>query len=167
MQTSDFTTLFLEEIKRRIFEENFPRMRKCLSQLSEAEIWQRPNENSNSMGNLALHLCGNLRQWIVSGLGGAKDVRNRQQEFDERGPIALEIILDKIDAIEKDIAITLEKITLEDLLKVHSVQIYEENGISILVHAVEHFSYHVGQMTYFVKALKDMDMGYYAGEDLG
>ena len=161
-----FTTLFLQEIHRRIFDENFPRLKKCLGELTESEIWQRPNENSNSMGNIALHLCGNLRQWVVAGLGEQEDVRERQKEFDERGPLPVEQLLEKIETVAIDIAKVLEHVKAEDLVRDYTVQGFAENGISILVHVTEHFSYHVGQMTYFVKAIKDMDIGYYAGVQL-
>ena len=74
----------LNEFRRRIFEEGLPRLKKCLAELTEEETWQRPNGHSNSMGNLVLHLNGNVRQWIVSGLGGRPDERKRQQEFDSQ-----------------------------------------------------------------------------------
>ena len=161
-----FTTLFLQEIHRRIFDENFPRLKKCLGELTEEEIWERPNENSNSMGNIALHLCGNLRQWVIAGLGEQEDVRERQKEFNERGPLPVDQLLEKIETVVVDIAKVLENVKAEDLVRDYTVQGFSENGISILVHVTEHFSYHVGQMTYFVKAVKDMDMGYYAGVQL-
>ena len=62
----------------------FDRIRHCLGQLSDEQVWQRESEAMNSIGNLILHLCGNVRQWIVSGIGGAKDVRQRPNEFSER-----------------------------------------------------------------------------------
>jgi len=166
MQATDFRDSFMQEIHRRLFDECWPRLEKCLKQLTEGEIWQRPNENSNSMGNITLHLCGNMRQWVVAGLGKAVDTRQRQQEFDERGPLSTEVLLAKMQATMKEVKSVLEKVSTEDLLAMHSVQGFQESGIAILVHVVEHYSYHVGQMTYFVKAIKDMDMGYYAGLDL-
>lgn len=166
MQATDFTTPFMQEIHRRLFDESWPRLEKCLSQLTETEIWQRPNENSNSMGNITLHLCGNMRQWVVAGLGKATDTRQRQQEFDERGPLPTELLLDKMRITMEEVKSALEKVNTTDLLATHDVQGFQETGIAILIHVVEHYSYHVGQMTYFVKAIKDMDMGYYAGLDL-
>jgi len=161
-----FRDLLIAEVKRRLFDESMPRLRKCLEQLSEEEIWQRPNERSNSVGNLVLHLDGNIRQWIVSGLGGDTDTRQRQAEFDERGPISKTRLLDGLEATMKAVTQTLEQLRPEHLLEYRDVQTFRESGLSILVHAVEHFSYHVGQITYIVKARKDMDMGYYEGVDL-
>ena len=78
----------LRQWRSRLEEQFLPPLLDCLEQLSEDEIWWRPNEASNSAGNLVLHLCGNMRQWIISGLGGAKDIRERDKEFSERGPMA-------------------------------------------------------------------------------
>ncbi len=156
----------IAETKRRIIGESIPRIKKCLTALSEKEIWHRPNENSNSVGNLVLHLCGNVTQWIGSGLGRLPDLRTRDLEFEEKGAIPTATLINKLDQLIVLINEVLEKVTEEDLLKRHDVQVYKETGISILVHVVEHFSYHTGQITYFVKWRKDMDVGYY-GEDLG
>ncbi len=156
-----FKAVFLTEIRRRLFEESFPRLRQCLAELSEDEIWYKANDNSNAVGNLALHLCGNVRQWIVSGLGGETDNRQRDLEFLPDSRIPVKELLHLIDTTEKDAAEVLRHCTTSDLLKIRDVQIYKETGIAILIHVVEHFSYHVGQITYFVKYRRDIDMGYY------
>ena len=64
------------------------RIKHCLGQLTDEQIWQREAESMNSIGNLILHLCGNLRQWIVAGIGGEQDLRRRPNEFSERGAIS-------------------------------------------------------------------------------
>lgn len=158
--------LLLDETRRRLLDESIPRTRRCLGLLSDTELWHRPNANSNSAGNLILHLCGNARQWIVSALGGEPDQRRRQAEFDEQGPVPrehLEALLDRLDA---DLRRTLDALTPEQVLASHRVQVFEESGMAILIHVVEHFSYHTGQITYLTKALKDLDTGYYAGQPL-
>ena len=156
-----FCEALLEETRRRLFDESFPRLRQCLNTLTEQEIWTKPNANSNSVGNLSLHLCGNARQWIVSGLGGTVDNRLRQKEFDEKGPIATSQLIALINQLEHDIEEVLQKIKPSDLLNKRKVQTFEETGLSILVHVVEHFSYHTGQITYYVKLRKDIDTAYY------
>lgn len=163
---AQLTNLLIAETKRRLFDEGMERIKICLAALSEAEVWQRPNENSNSMGNLVLHLAGNVRQWVVAGLGGAADIRERQQEFDERGPIAKAALIKTLEESMALVETTLDRVKPIDLVNVHKVQGFDESGVSILVHVTEHFSYHVGQMTYFVKAIKDMDVGYYKDLDL-
>jgi uncharacterized damage-inducible protein DinB len=158
--------LLIKEAKFRLLEESIPRLHKCLNQLSIEEIWFRPNQNTVSIGNLVLHLCGNVRQWLISGLGGVSDNRERQQEFDASGPLPTEQLTDSLESLTKEIERVLEQLTTDDLLASRSIQGYKSSGVSILVHVVEHFSYHVGQVTILVKSRKDIDMGYYAGQDL-
>lgn len=153
----------IQEVKRRLLIESIPRTRQCLAQLSPAEIWHRPNGNSNSVGNLVLHLCGNARQWIIAGLGNRPDVRTRNQEFNEQGPLPTTQLLELLDQLEQDLIPVLDALLPTDLVADYEVQGFAETGLSVLVHVVEHFSYHVGQITYFVKAHKDIDTGYYAG----
>jgi len=160
------THALTEEVHRRLIGESLPRIEKCLTELTEEEIWYRPNEHSNSVGNLVLHLCGNVSQYVLSGLGGKPDLRQRQQEFDEKGPLPTQTLLDKLHAVMKEVEEVLQTVTSEELLRKRSVQGFEESGLSILVHVTEHFSYHTGQITYFVKWRKNRDMGYYAGLDL-
>ncbi len=166
MKANSLTQLFLEEVKRRLFLESWPRLHKCLDLLTEEEVWARPNPSSNSVGNLVLHLCGNARQWIVSGLGGAPDHRRRDLEFSETGPIPKARLAELLDQLKPEIWHTLDRLSEEDLLKTYAIQGFQESGISVLVHVVEHFSYHTGQVSYFVKAKKDLDLQYYTGHDL-
>jgi hypothetical protein len=86
----------IREVHFRLYEECLPRILNCLDQLDDNQIWWRPNENSNSIGNLILHLCGNVRQWIYTGWDPMPDNRNRQSEFDERGPISRDELVSKL-----------------------------------------------------------------------
>lgn len=166
MVDQSFLQLFTTEIKRRLFEESQVRLERCLNELSEEDIWWRPNENSNSVGNLVLHLCGNARQWILSGLGGALDQRKRQAEFDERGPISRAELIRKVHEVMKEIEAVLDHLGTQDLERPILVQGFQETGMSILIHVVEHFSYHVGQMAYIVKARLDKQTNFYGGINL-
>ena len=156
----------IEEVKRRIIEESVPRIKKCLDQLTEEEIWHRPNENVVSVGNLVLHLCGNARQWVLSGLGNHPDYRQRDEEFRENGPISTSALIQSLDELTVAIAQVLGQVTPETLIAPRVVQGFEETGISILVHVTEHFSYHTGQITYYVKTRKNVDLQYYGEQDL-
>ncbi len=158
-----FRDLLIREVRRRLFDESIPRLRSCLHALSEEEIWSRPNEHSNSVGNLVLHLCGNLRQWVLSGLAKQADRRDRQAEFSRRDPLPASELLRMLDQLAEEVDAALNEVQAEDLLSAHEVQTFRESGLSILIHVVEHFSYHVGQITYATKAARDMDMGYYKG----
>ncbi len=152
---------FLQSIRQHLLEEGFPRLRRCMKELSEEQLWYRPNESSNSVGNLVLHLCGNVRQWLLATLAGAKDTRRRDAEFAERGPLPKSRLFHMLDELEAEITPLLHQISPEQLLQTYQVQIFQPTGIGILVHVTEHFSYHLGQATYIVKMLKDMDLRYY------
>jgi uncharacterized damage-inducible protein DinB len=166
MTETDWGKALIDESKRRLFDESVPRIRKCLDQLTDDEIWHRPNAETVSIGNLVIHLCGNARQWICSGLGGEPDHRQRSTEFEERGPIPRGELIQRLEQIEADVRRVLDSVDPASLLDKRPVQVYQESGISILVHVVEHFSYHTGQITYAVKSRKGVDMGYYAGQKL-
>ena len=154
------------EVKYRLGEESVPRIKKCFDHLSEEEIWKRPNENLVSMGNLVLHLCGNVRQYILFGLGNAPDNRKRQEEFDHQVIISKETLLGKLDELMLEVNHVLDELPAESLTQKHNVQGRDITGFGILLHVVEHFSYHVGQITWYTKMIKDMDMKYYGNMDL-
>ena len=156
----------IDEVKRRIITESVPRIKKCLAQLSEEEIWHRPNEHVVSVGNLILHLCGNLRQWVLSGLGGAPDHRQRDAEFAQTVPIPTDALIRQLDTLMQEVEQVLDRITPQDLVATRPVQAYQETGLAILMHVTEHFSYHTGQITYYVKTRKNIDLQYYGGQDL-
>ena len=159
-------TLLIKETKYRLLDESIPRLNKCLNKVTEEEIWFRPNANTVSIGNLVLHLCGNVRQWLISGLGGVVDNRQRHQEFNEKGPIPSSELRNNLSSLGSEIETVLDKLSPLELRSSQSIQGYEVSGVSILVHVVEHFSYHVGQVTILVKSRKNVDMGYYAGKNL-
>lgn len=158
--------LLAAEVHRRLLGEGVPRIQKCLSELSEAEIWYRPNSQSNSVGNLVLHLCGNVRQWILTGLAEYPDTRQRQLEFDEKGPLPTADLLRRLDEVMAEVAAYLQVMPVEKLTQPIVVQGFKETGLTVLVHVVEHFSYHVGQIAYFTKWKKNVDTLFYEDEDL-
>ena len=159
--------LFLLEIERRLFQECFPRLTKCINMLSDEQIWSRPNDASNSLGNLILHLKGNARQWMGTTFGGRQDDRNRAAEFFETEPLPKADLLRIVIDLQTNLEDIFEGIDVGDLLKEYDVQVYRETGLAILVHVTEHFSYHVGQATYLVKMMTGRQTGYYEGQDLG
>jgi uncharacterized damage-inducible protein DinB len=162
---SAFGRALLAETKRRLISESQERIHRCLAQLTEEEIWHRPNAETVSVGNLVLHLCGNVRQYILHALDGEPDGRTRdvrQREFDEPGPIPAAELLCQLDDMMAEVDAALDRIDPASLLEIRRVQVFDESKLSILVHVVEHFSYHVGQITYYVKSTKAVDLGYYA-----
>lgn len=156
----------IRECRRRLFDESLPRIRACLAQLTVDEIWSRPNGQTVSAGNLVLHLAGNIRQYVIATLGGAPDVRERQKEFDATGPMATACLLGILEKAMQEASAALDRLDPSTLLQTHRVQGFVESGLSILVHVVEHFSYHTGQIAYIVKSRKNVDLGFYRGKDL-
>jgi uncharacterized damage-inducible protein DinB len=152
-----------DEILHRLYVESVPRILKCLDQLTIEQIWWRPNESSNSIGNLVLHLCGNVSQWISSGLGGYPDHRIRQQEFDQQGMMSKEQLSNILVTTMEQAKPIIRAIPVTELLSKRPVQTFEETGLSILVHVTEHFSYHTGQIAYITKMLSNKPLGFYDG----
>lgn len=162
-----FKECIVGEVKRRIIGESVPRIKKCLSKLSAEEIWRRPNRETVSVGNLVLHLCGNVSQWVLSGLGNVPDTRERDSEFTETGEnIPAGELIKKMEDLMQKVTLVLDNLSPDDLLETRNVQGFQETGMAILIHVTEHFSYHTGQITYYVKASKNVDMNYYGGIDL-
>src|SRR5207253_3569392 len=88
---------------RRRFASCVERIKHCLGQLDDDQLWWRPHDSQNSIANIILHLCGNLRQWIISGVGGAPDTRDRPKEFAERDPIAKEELIRRLEAVAAEV----------------------------------------------------------------
>ena len=160
------TTDLLKRETHTHLDEGRRRIHRCLGMLSTEQVWHRPNTHTVSVGNLVLHLCGNVRQWVTCTLGGETDTRQRDNEFSEPGPIANAALLAQLDATVNTALEVIGTLTEQQLLRSYRVQAYEPSGTGILVHVTEHFSYHVGQITLHTKLLLDADTGYYAGVDL-
>ena len=156
----------IEDVNRRLFIENQSRIHRCLDLITEEQLWYKHNPNVNSIGNLILHLCGNVTQYICAGLFQEKDDRERDLEFSQSGTYNIQEIREILDKTMDMIKDRIGKVTPIMLTEKFGVQGFDENGTSILVHVTEHYSYHVGQITYLTKFLNNVDTGYYAGKDL-
>ena len=142
---------FLASTQRTLTQQNLPRIVKCLEQLSEEEIWWRPNSASNSAGNLVLHLCGNVRQWMISGLCGAKDMRKRDLEFSEQGPIPRKALVTRLRQTVREASRILARLSDESLTRNYEIQGYRVTGLDAVFRVAEHFGYHTGQIIYITK----------------
>ena len=156
----------IDETLRRIIDISIPMIKQCLESLSEEEVWYNHNSNSNCVGVLVLHLCGNVRQWILSGVCGLPDQRERDLEFNPQSQPSINTLIHQLDLLAADLNQHLPGIKEGSLLEIRRVQCYDESVLSMLVHATEHFSYHTGQIVYFTKYMKDIDTAFYAGQDL-
>lgn len=160
-----FKTEFIENAIYRI-NENTRMIKKTFEELSEADIWRKPNDSSNAIGNLILHLCGNLGQYINASLGEMPDTRVRDLEFATSAVLAKAKLLERLIETTEMTKATIRNVTTEQLLKKRMVQGFEFSGIGVVIHAVEHYSYHTGQIAFWTKILKDKDLGFYDGLDL-
>lgn len=151
----------IAEFKKRVFEESYSRIFKCLDLLSEEEVWFRPNSNCNSIGNLILHLHGNMRQWICTSFAKKKDVRKRSEEFIASNQIPKRELKKMLLDLKNEILSFIDDLSSEDILSEYKVQVFKENGVSILVHVIEHFSYHTGQIALLTKLMSDKDLEFY------
>ena len=163
--TDSLSSEFIEKSLSHM-DENLPRITKCLDDLSEEEVWKRPNKSSNSIGNLILHLCGNIRQYIISSLGKQPDTRERDLEFEYTGGQQKAQLIQKLSSTLAEAKSIIRSQDEESLLKVRKVQGFEHSGVGIIIHVTEHLSYHTGQIAFYTKLLKDKDLGFYEGLDL-
>ncbi|MEM7571760.1 MAG: DinB family protein [Bacteroidota bacterium] len=145
---------------------NMDRIEGCLAKIEAEEVWLRPNGNSLSIGNQLLHLSGNLRQWIIHSLGGAMDNRQRSDEFSTTAGQDKAQLLALLQATVAEAILTIQNLTEEELLRERTVQVYHLSGAAALIHAVEHFSYHTGQIIFWTKQLRDQQMDFYGGQAL-
>jgi hypothetical protein len=155
------TTLFLEYSRQKLIEQDWPRLRGCVEPLTEEQIWWRPNAASNSIGNLILHLNGNVGQWLVASFNRQEDNRNRSAEFDAQGAIPAAALLDQLGATMQAASHVLARLTPADLLAQYEIQGYKVSGLYAVYQVVEHFAMHYGQILYIAKNMSGKDLGFY------
>ena len=159
------TQHIVSEVKRRL-QENMEKIHICLERLTLDQIWHQPNASCLSVGNTLIHLNGNVRQYVMAGLLGHTDDRQRSEEFEPKNKLPLAEILNPLKDTMHEVNEHLDHISLENLNAVRPVQCFEESGAGILIHVVEHFSYHVGQIVYITKMFTDQPLGFYDNMDL-
>ena len=128
-------------------------IRHCLDQLTDEQVWRREGEDRNSIGNLVLHLCGNVRQWLISGVGGAKDLRDRPREFSERGPIPKAELLRQLQAVVGEASAALFAVKADQLLRKRRIQAFEVSGLGAIFSAVPHFRGHTQEIVHMTRDL--------------
>ncbi len=163
---TDTLLMLKNEFKLRVLDESFVRIRKCLDALSDEQIRMTPNENIPSVSNQVRHICGNMRQWVLSALGNESDRRNRSSEFLPDPAYGRSELKNLLNALESDLRLFLDRLNEEDLEKNYTIQIFEVSGFSALVHVIEHCSYHTGQITLLTKLFTNRSMDYYDNKQL-
>ena len=157
----DAHTAFRDFSRHKLLEHYWPRLRRCVDSLSDEQVWWRPNEVSNSVGNLVLHLDGNVRQWLVAPFTRLDDTRNRPAEFSERRAIPASALLEALGTTMNDASDVLASLTEADLLATFNIQGYTVNGLQAVYQVVEHFGMHYGQIVYITKLLRGEDLAFY------
>jgi uncharacterized damage-inducible protein DinB len=152
---------FLNRASEFILGDYLPKIERCLEKLSDEQIWWRANEESNSIGNLILHLCGNARQWIVCGVGSAPDARNRDAEFEQRDLIPRDELVTLLRSTLSDVHTTLQSVDPSTLLEYRKIQGNDVDILEAVFHVTEHFSMHTGQIIMLTKMMTSDDLRFY------
>ena len=152
--------IFLEASAKKL-EQLVSRIRDCVNRLTAEQVWARAGENENAIGNLVLHLSGNVRQWIVSGVGGATDTRVRDTEFAARGGTETAELLERLESTVREAISVLGQVTASRLAERVTIQKYDVTVLEAIFHVVEHFSQHTGQIIFATKMLTGEDLGFY------
>jgi uncharacterized damage-inducible protein DinB len=158
---AELAKLFLDFSRNKLLGQYWPRLRDTVASLTDEQVWWRPNEASNSIGNLLLHLNGNVTQWLVASFNREDDKRNRPQEFSQRGHTPASELLDRLETTMTRSAEVLARLTPADLLAPYEIQGYHVRGLDAVYQVVEHFGLHYGQIVYIAKSLTARDLGFY------
>ena len=137
--------LFLQDSYQHLVHA-VEKIEHCLGQLTVDQVWWRPTAEQNSIGNLVLHICGNVGQWVLSGVGGEPDSRDRPLEFSERGPLEVSQLSAKLHDCLRDVEAMLASVDEERLLEPFQVQGFETTGLGAITHSVTHFVGHMQEI---------------------
>jgi len=159
---TDTAKNFIDESRDYLNAEYLPRIEQVLEQLSDEDIWWRAGEDSNSIGNLLLHLEGNVRQWIIGGVGNISIERDRQREFDERKTISRTELLERLRKTLKEADEVLANLDPASLTERREIQGRDVMVLRAIYHVVEHFSMHAGQIFMLTKMRTGKDLKFYS-----
>lgn len=154
-------SLFLSYSSNKL-TQNCGWIETCIDKLTADQIWFRGGENANSVGNLVLHLCGNVRQWIGHGVAAKPDIRMRDREFAARGGVNGEELKERLRATVHDAVAVLAALPASRLVERATLQNYEVSVLEAIYQVVAHFGQHTGQIILITKALTGEDLGFYA-----
>jgi hypothetical protein len=158
---SELAALFLAFSRTKLLDQFWPRLKACVEPMTVEQVWWRPNEASNSVGNILLHLNGNMTQWIVASFNKYEDKRDRPAEFSAHGGLNAAELLDRLGATIAAAEKVLNRLTVEELLAPYEIQGYHVRGLEAVYQVIEHFGLHYGQIAYIAKSLSGKDLGFY------
>jgi uncharacterized damage-inducible protein DinB len=153
-------TLFLDFSIRKL-EQFLGRIGECVAKLNDEQIWRRSGDHENAVGNLVLHLSGNMRQWIIAGIGGQPDTRVRDREFAARGEIAPAELMQRLESTVTEAVAVIRAVAPDRLMETYQPQKYRVTITEGIYHVVEHFALHTGQIMFATKLLTGQDLGFY------
>ena len=148
-------------LSRRQLRRYVGRIESCLDKLTHEQIWSRRHETDNAVGNLVLHLAGNVRQWIVSGVGGAPDGRDRDAEFARCEPLPARELLGALRGAVDEADAVMANLSTDDLLIPRKIQVYELTVLHAIYHVLWHFAEHTGQIIWATKRMTGEDLEFY------
>ncbi|MEP7087754.1 MAG: DinB family protein [Gemmatimonadota bacterium] len=148
---TDIAIPLLADIRAFFFEDYLSKIIRCLDTLDEESVWWRANPDSNSIGNLLLHLDGSTRMWVLGVAGGRRIVRDRDAEFAERGPLAKSALMARLRATLAEVDEVLGRLDHAAMLERHPSTKGDVTVLWAILHAVEHFSMHTGQIILITK----------------
>jgi uncharacterized damage-inducible protein DinB len=160
MNQQGLDRIFLDFSQKKL-RQLCARIEDCLARLTAEQVWARGSENENAIGNLVLHLCGNVRQWIIAGVGGQPDIRVRDREFTARGDVEPGLLAERLKSTVEDAVSVIGQVTAGRLAEVVTIQKYEITVLEAIAHVVEHFGQHTGQIIFATKMLTGQDLGFY------
>jgi uncharacterized damage-inducible protein DinB len=161
----DSAQIFIDRSRYYLTEEYLPKLRQCLAGMSDEVIWQRANEQSNSIGNLLMHLAGNVREWIVGGVGGKPFDRHRADEFAARDGLPLRGLMSHLGTTLAEADDVLANLSADDLARPCTIQNRETTVVAAIYHVVEHFAMHTGQIVLLTKAYAPGSVHFYDDSD--
>jgi uncharacterized damage-inducible protein DinB len=157
--------IFLARSRYWLTKEYPIKLRHCVDALPRDAVWARPNASSNSIGNLLVHLAGNVTEWIVGGVGGRDVERYRAGEFAQTEGGNAQELLDNLERALHAADAVLAELSDEDLAKPLVIQDRETTVLGAVYHVVEHFAMHTGQIILLTKIYAPGKIHFY--EDAG
>ncbi len=154
-------TMFQSQSIAYLRADYLPRIERVIAPLTLEQIWWRPNDASNSIGNLMLHLAGNVRQWIVGGVGRIEITRDRDFEFATREPLSIDELKKRLRSAVEDACAVIEHVKDDELAEPREIQRFDTTVFGAIYHVVEHFAMHTGQIILLAKAQTGKDAGFY------
>jgi uncharacterized damage-inducible protein DinB len=140
----------VQELRARL-KAAHERIENCLEQLSDEQVWWRPRPEMNSIANLVLHLCGNMRQWIIHGATGAADDRNRPQEFSDRSMAPKRQLQERLREVAGQADEVIAGLSEDQLVQPRRIQGFDETVVSAVIHSVAHFAGHAQEIIHMTR----------------